>query len=69
MRKESMTTYVARVFLLAALLASSGAVAQSFPTRAVTIIATSAPGALTDVLARALGQRLSHKWNQPVVLF
>ena len=50
------------------LVACSSAIAQSFPTRAVTIVATSAPGAATDVLARAIGQRLQQKWNQPVVV-
>jgi tripartite-type tricarboxylate transporter receptor subunit TctC len=60
-----------RVTLLAAfacLLASPGAFAQPYPTRTVTIVATSAPGAATDVLARAIGQHLQQKWNQPVVV-
>jgi tripartite-type tricarboxylate transporter receptor subunit TctC len=52
----------------AGLLAGSPAIAQSWPSRQVTIVATSAPGAATDVLARAIGQRLSEKWNQPVVV-
>ena len=40
----------------------------TFPSRNVTIIVTSNPGALTDVLARAVGQRLSQGWNQNVVI-
>jgi tripartite-type tricarboxylate transporter receptor subunit TctC len=56
------------VFLLSCFLASPSALAQSFPSRNVTIIVTSNPGALTDVLARAFGQRLSQMWNQNVVI-
>jgi tripartite-type tricarboxylate transporter receptor subunit TctC len=63
-----MNRYIVRVCLLACALASSGAMAQTYPTRSVTIVATSAAGALTDVLARAVGQRLTQKWNQPVVV-
>jgi tripartite-type tricarboxylate transporter receptor subunit TctC len=51
-----------------ALLASPGAQAQSFPNRNVTIIVTSAAGAATDVLTRAVAQRLSQKWGQSVVV-
>ncbi len=54
---------------LCALIASSfAAAAQQFPTRSVTIVVTSPAGALTDVLARAVGQRLAEKWKQPVVI-
>jgi tripartite-type tricarboxylate transporter receptor subunit TctC len=54
--------------VLVGLLTSAAASAQSYPTRAVTIIATSAPGAATDVLARVVAERLSQKWKQPVVV-
>ena len=55
--------------LLGCLLASSPAhCAQSYPDRTVTIVVTSAAGALTDVLTRAVGQRLSQMWNQSIVV-
>src|SRR6185436_16723895 len=54
--------------LASVLLAGPGAQAQSFPNRNVTIIVTSAAGAATDVLTRAVAQRLSQKWNQSVVV-
>lgn len=54
--------------LLATILVSSGAFAQSFPSRPVTLVAATTPGSLPDVLARGLGQRLSQKWGQPVVV-
>jgi tripartite-type tricarboxylate transporter receptor subunit TctC len=65
---QAMKMCLIPLAMLAFLATDSAAIAQSFPTRSVTIVATSAPGALTDVLARAVGQRLSQKWNQPVVV-
>lgn len=61
-------TWLGRLILFAALLASPTAQAQSFPSRTVTIIVTSAAGAATDVLTRAVAQRLSQKWGQSVVV-
>jgi tripartite-type tricarboxylate transporter receptor subunit TctC len=66
--EQAMTRYLARSVLLGCLLASSTAFAQSFPTRPVTIVAATAPGAVSDVLLRAVSQRLSEKWNQPVLI-
>jgi tripartite-type tricarboxylate transporter receptor subunit TctC len=42
--------------------------AQSYPTRAITITVTAAAGGVTDVVARAIGQRLSDSWGQQVVI-
>jgi tripartite-type tricarboxylate transporter receptor subunit TctC len=42
--------------------------AQTFPDRAVRFVVPQTPGGATDVLARALGQRLSERWGQPVVV-
>src|SRR5436190_18214635 len=41
--------------------------AQSYPTKPVRIIAAST-GTSGDLLARYLGQRLSERWGQPVVI-
>jgi tripartite-type tricarboxylate transporter receptor subunit TctC len=38
---------------------SDAAGAQSYPARPITITVTAAPGGVTDVVARAVGQRLS----------
>ena len=54
--------------LSALLLSSLNAAAQSFPSRTVTIVSSTPPGALNDVLARAVSQRLSEKWGQPIVI-
>ena len=54
--------------LAGALIASPGALAQSYPNKTVTIVVTSAAGALTDVLTRAVSQRLSQMWGQSIVV-
>src|SRR6476619_4301596 len=54
--------------LLAWLAGSTGAAAQSYPTRTITLTVTAAAGGVTDTVARALGQRLSEKWGQQIVV-
>jgi tripartite-type tricarboxylate transporter receptor subunit TctC len=63
-----MTSVLGRLLLLLALFVSSGASAQNYPDRTVTIVVTSAAGALTDVLTRAVSQKLSQMWGQSVVV-
>ena len=63
-----MMTILGRFVLLGCLLASPPALAQSYPDRNVTIVVTSAAGALTDVLTRAVSQRLSQMWNQSIIV-
>ena len=54
---------------LALLLSIAGlAQAQAFPNRAVRIIVPQTPGGASDALARIVGQKLSEKWGQPVVI-
>ncbi len=59
---------LSRLFLLACLFASPAAQAQTYPDRNVTIVVTSAAGALTDVLTRAVAQRLSEMWKHSVIV-
>ncbi len=42
--------------------------AQSYPAGPVTMIVPTSPGTSSDIVARALSQRLVAKWNQPVVV-
>jgi tripartite-type tricarboxylate transporter receptor subunit TctC len=63
-----MTKWLVACAALAGLLASPGASAQTFPNRTVTIVVTSAAGAATDALTRAVAQRLTQKWGQTVVV-
>lgn len=52
---------------LAALSAFASA-QGSFPNKPVRLIVPAAAGGTTDLLARALGQRLSVVWGQPVIV-
>jgi len=54
--------------VLGGLLAVTSADAQTFPTRPVTMYVTAAAGGVTDVVARAVGAKLSELWGQPVVI-
>jgi tripartite-type tricarboxylate transporter receptor subunit TctC len=57
--------------LLAAIMAAlfcAAVQAQEFPNRPLRFIVPYPPGALTDVLARAIGDRLSTALKQPVVV-
>jgi tripartite-type tricarboxylate transporter receptor subunit TctC len=47
---------------------SLGVVAQTFPSKPVTIVVPYSPGGPVDNLARALGLRLNKEWGQPVVI-
>jgi len=49
-------------------MAAVPAHAQSYPARPVTFVVTAAAGGVTDIIARAVGQRLSEKWGQQVVI-
>jgi tripartite-type tricarboxylate transporter receptor subunit TctC len=55
------------VLLVSALLACA-AQAQEFPSKPLRFIVPYPPGALTDVLARAIGDRLATALKQPVVV-
>ena len=50
------------------LCCTTPAQAQSYPSKMVTIIVTASAGGVTDVVARAIGQRLSEMWGQQVVI-
>ena len=45
-----------------------GAAAQTFPAKPVRIIVPQTPGGASDLLARVVGQKLSERWGQPVVV-
>ena len=41
---------------------------EAFPARPVTIVVPFTPGGSPDILARTVGQKLSEKWKQPVIV-
>jgi tripartite-type tricarboxylate transporter receptor subunit TctC len=68
MEDAKLMNRVGPFILIALLCAPAAAPAQSFPARPVTLIVTAAAGGVTDVVARAVGQRLSERWGQQVVI-
>ena len=58
------------IFFTAALLAgsSSAHAADPYPSKPVKIIFGFPAASATDVIARAIGQKLSDKWSQPVII-
>ncbi|WP_382153378.1 Bug family tripartite tricarboxylate transporter substrate binding protein [Hydrogenophaga sp. ANAO-22] len=53
---------------LAAAMTVTGTMAQAWPNRPITLIVPFPAGGTTDVLARALGERLQQSLGQPVVI-
>jgi tripartite-type tricarboxylate transporter receptor subunit TctC len=58
----------AALTLLAYLCSAALGAAQTYPARPITVTVTAAAGGVTDVLARAIGQRLSESWGQQVII-
>jgi tripartite-type tricarboxylate transporter receptor subunit TctC len=59
------TLLIASSFTFA--LACGATLAQSYPSKPIRIVSPFPPGGTSDILARALGERLSKEWGQPVV--
>jgi tripartite-type tricarboxylate transporter receptor subunit TctC len=63
---------IARLALLCALQAccsaSAAYAADIYPSRLVKFLVPQAPGGATDVFARKLGQLLSERWGQPIIV-
>jgi len=54
--------------LLLALIAFPALAQPVYPSRTVSIVVPFSPGTGIDILARTLGERLSVRWNEPVVV-
>lgn len=50
------------------MLTGSVAAEPNYPTRAIRVIVPYAAGGTTDVLMRLIGQKLTERWQQPVII-
>ena len=66
LEEETMGRLAAALFVAVAF--SGGAAAQGWPKRPVRFIVGFTPGGPSDILARALGQKLADLWGQQVVI-
>ncbi len=63
-----MKKWFGALIALQCLCGATAAQAPSYPDHPITIYVTAAPGGVTDVVARALGQEMTRDWGQPVVI-
>ena len=59
---------LARVFALTLLLGSDSALAQHYPSRAITAIVPFAGGSASDVVSRILFDKMSKLMDQPIII-
>ena len=67
MHRARLLAGLVSAFILSSVLVTPAA-AQPYPSRIVKLIVPQTPGGATDVFARKIGQLLSEKWGQPVVI-
>ncbi len=63
-----MKKYLVVSLLLIAFCGAGQAQTPAYPSRQVTLVVTSVPGGVTDVVGRALAQALSKDWGQQVIV-
>ena len=63
-----MKPFVLPLIAAAFMLNTADAHAQAYPVKPVTIIVPFTPGSATDISARAVQQKLSEFWGQPVII-
>jgi tripartite-type tricarboxylate transporter receptor subunit TctC len=63
-----MTNKLGALISLGCLLLATASQAQTYPSKTITIVVTAAAGGVSDVVARAIGQRLAEAWGQQVVI-
>ena len=63
-----MTARVCVLLTVGGLLMASAAHAQNYPSKPITLVVTAAAGGVTDVVARAFGQKIAEDWGQQVIV-
>ena len=70
MKARKYAGFAATVAVLAFAVAgiAPDAAAQAYPSRPIRIVVTYPPGASSDTLARFLGQKITDRWSQQVIV-
>jgi tripartite-type tricarboxylate transporter receptor subunit TctC len=63
-----MSRFFSAPLVAALVLVPAFVSAQSYPSRAITMVSLSGAGSGPDVLIRAVGQKLTEAWRQPVII-
>jgi tripartite-type tricarboxylate transporter receptor subunit TctC len=67
MRREHTMCW-SMVVVLALTALAGQAIAQPYPAKAIRIVVPFPAGGTSDILSRAVGQKLSEEWKQPVIV-
>jgi tripartite-type tricarboxylate transporter receptor subunit TctC len=68
MKHRNACAFACALFALAMCIAISAMAQSSYPDRPVHLVVPYPPGALTDLLARTIGERLGASLKQPVII-
>ena len=68
MSRSLLVRFVAAGALFALSTSVLAQAASTYPSKTIRIVVPFAPGGTSDVLARAIGQKLTEIWKQPVVV-
>src|SRR6187431_2274874 len=63
-----MHVAIRAVFAAFLFLTASATLAQSYPSKPIRLVIPFPPGGPLDLAGRAIGQKLSEAWGQPVVI-
>src|SRR5206468_6189782 len=67
-RTLSTLRLASTLLVVATLLVSFGAIGQTYPSKPIRLVVPFPPGGSLDVVARAIGQKLTEAWGQPVII-
>ena len=68
MRRRRFTAIAVGMMTALAVLGTGPARAQAYPEKSIHLVVGFPPGGANDILARLIGQKLSERWNQPVII-
>src|SRR5215471_16004653 len=63
-----MSTLIEWLFAATAVVAATGAVAQTYPAKPIRVITANSPGGTSDIFVRALGDELQARLGQPILI-